>query len=429
MTRAAIENEAMLAPIEWTLRRVIWRARAAMVLRGTLATLAAAAGGILLAIGIAAQWMVIEAWQHYALTGLWVAAAAAAAVVTLVRPLARSFTLAGIARVIEQRHPELHERISSTVELLGSPDAPEIRGSDALIGALAEQAVGDIRTVQPRREISFRRARPFIIAFAVGAGAIAVLAAMFPKFVGPLLARTVAPHLNVSPYDHWIRVLPGEKVLPAGERLEITARVTGTRAEKVETATFYFARDGAGEQTVDVAAVRAGLFTYTTPPLDTTVRYRVRAGRGLSRYYTATVVPRPAVRGVEVGYTYPAYMSRPPDKPLAGRGRIAGPVGAVATVRVDLNKPIQQAELLINGTPAALTGAGAAAYTFSHQLTKASNGTWRIVLTDAHQFTGDLEREIRVRPDAAPHVRILSPDQDALRLRPTDRVPLSLIHI
>ena len=172
MTQTTSENKSLPATIETTLRGLIRRARLAIIVRGVLLTLAAAILGMLASMGIAVSWLPAEPWQHYALTFLWLGAAAVAAFVWLVRPLAKSFSLAGIARVIEQRHPELQERLSSTVELLGSADSPEIRGSQTLIDALAAEAVGDARTVRPKREITFRKVRPPL--YVLG-GAVAVI--------------------------------------------------------------------------------------------------------------------------------------------------------------------------------------------------------------------------------------------------------------
>ena len=73
------------------------------------------------------------------------------------------------------------ERISSTVELLGSADAPELRGSAAMILALAEEARGDVRNVLPRREVSFRRARLPAAVLAGAVGVVAMLLALYPQ--------------------------------------------------------------------------------------------------------------------------------------------------------------------------------------------------------------------------------------------------------
>ncbi|KKK77172.1 hypothetical protein LCGC14_2856290 [marine sediment metagenome] len=212
-------DERLLTPIRRTLAKLIWRTRLTISLRGIAAVLAAALIGILVAMGIAARWPIEEAWQDYALTGLWVVAAGATAYLMLVRPLARAFTLSGIARVIEQRHPELKERISSAFELLTSEDSPEVRGSEALIRALATEAVQDAGRVQPKREVTFRKARPPLILLAAAILVIASLVAISPHRAGRLLAKTVVPALNLPNfYAKDLHVTPGAKVLAEGER-------------------------------------------------------------------------------------------------------------------------------------------------------------------------------------------------------------------
>ena len=229
MTVSATEQRALPVPIESTLRKLIWRARAAIVLRGVLATLAAALVGILAAMGIATRWLIVEPWQAYLLTALWLTAGAAAGFFMLVRPLARSFTLTGIARVAESRHPELQERISSTVELLFSRDAPADRGSASLIGALTAEASSDVRSVRPRKEITFRKARPFLYVFAAASAVIVALLAGFGGDAGRLLAKTVMPTLNLPNLyagDLKVTTRPPGRVLPEGGRLEVIAEVT-----------------------------------------------------------------------------------------------------------------------------------------------------------------------------------------------------------
>ena len=438
MTRAATENGQLLAPIEAKLRRLIWRARAAIALRGALATLAAASLAMLITVVIAVRWPFFEAWQHYALTCLWVGAGLGAAFVMLVRPLARSFTLAGIARVVEQRHPELHERISSTVELLNSSDAPEIRGSEALIHALATEAGQDVRTVRPRREITFRRARPFVIALAA-VGAIIVVLCATSRGMRNEFAKRLLPFLNLPNFHAGDLIIsPGaDRTVLAGERLEVTVSLTKGKAAKARWAEVHVARPEGGHKVVQMnllpspvgraeggAAPPEKTFAHTTPPLHESMRYRVRVGDARSRYYQATVEPRPAAASVEVAYDYPDYLQREDLPPTAGTGRLEAPVGTVATVRVRLNKPVASAELFVNDSPAELTRLGDSECSFVQALSKPSTGSWRLVLTDAHGYTGEAGGQIAAIADAAPAARIVSPVEDKLKLKPDDRLPI-----
>ncbi|MDY7011385.1 MAG: hypothetical protein SVV80_11645, partial [Planctomycetota bacterium] len=437
MTLVTAENNSLPAPIEATLRNLIRRARAAIIVRGVLLTLAAAILAMLASMGIAVIWLPTETWQHYALTFLWLGVAAAAASAWLIRPLAKSFSLAGIARVIEQRHPELQERISSTVELLSSGDSPEIRGSQTLIDALVAEAVGDARAVRAKREITFRKVRPPLYVLGGAVAVIVILLSLYPRPVGRLLAKTVAPYLNLpNIYADSLRITPGDCVLAEGMPLDVTvsvARSDEAPRAKVRSVSVRIERTGGTKNTFKMTAMPDGSFIYTSGPLSVdgpwgeTFRYRIGAGDARSQYYRVEVVPRPTARSIEVGYKYPEYMHRPDTAMLAGSGRIAGPAGAIATVRVHLNKPTSGAELSINETAAKITQVDPSTYTFSHNLSKEAGGKWKLVLTDEHGFRSDpLGGEIIVKPDAPPNVRILQPEgQNNLKLRPNDRLTVT----
>jgi len=220
-------------PIVRALRRLIRRARMVIVLRGLCGTVATAIGSLIAIMAIDAGVTIFSAWPRWVLMLSALAATGAAAALLLVRPLARSFTLAGIALLIESRHPELQERISSTVELITSDDAPELRGSEALIAALAQEAVRDARGVRPRREVNLRPARPFVIAAAVAAAVLAGLFIAWPQRTAHLWARAVAPYLNlanISAAD--LKVSPGDVVLAEGQRLGVEVLVANKAVKK-----------------------------------------------------------------------------------------------------------------------------------------------------------------------------------------------------
>lgn len=423
MTQAT-ETMALPAAIERTLGRLIWRARLAIILRGVLATAAAALAGVLLVIAIRSLFVPVETWQHYALTLLWLGIAAAAAVLTLLRPMARSFTLAGMARAVESRHPELQERLSTTVELLSSGDAAEIRGSAQLIAAVARQAAGDAQLVQPRREVTFRRARPFLLSFAAAALVLAGLLAVFPGRAGRALVKTVIPWANVaSVFADELVVGPGDKVLLAGSSLHAELAAANNR---LRGAQIRIAREGEVEKTYPMAALGEGRFQYDTERLYAGLRYRIRAGDALTRYYTVTVVPPPQVEAVQVGYTYPLYTKLPAIAPTAGSGEIAAPVGTAVKVLVELSKPVSSCRLSLPDAPAQLRQESPTSYSFELTLQPGLAGKWRVDLEDQYGFaTRGQEHSITAIADGAPTVEILRPVEKALKLRPADRLPIA----
>ena len=127
-----------------------------------------------------------------------------------------------MARLIETRHPEMQERLSSIVELLTSDDAPETRGSAELIEALKQEAIRAALIVRPKDEISIRAILPFVAAAGSLLAILALLFALLPRQTFYLLARAAAPFVNLpNVYAADLKVTPGDMLVGEGSRVKI----------------------------------------------------------------------------------------------------------------------------------------------------------------------------------------------------------------
>ncbi|NQT51406.1 DUF4175 family protein, partial [bacterium] len=419
-------------PIVDTLMRLIRRTRWLITLRGICATVAAAVGALLLVMAIDASVTL------YSLSTRWVLSASAYAITVgaalwfLVRPLAHSFTLSGIARTIESRHPELQERISSAVELLTTDDAPELRGSEQLIGALVEQATDNVRGIQPRREVSLAAAKPFLVVAAAVMAILAGLFALWPDTTAFLLARASAPFLNrPNLLGRDLTVEPGDVVLAEGQRLEVQVAVPRRSVRRARL--LVVGADGK-DTSQRMALLNPGAddrrFALTTAPATQDFDYRVQAGDALSAFFHVEVVPRPAVEQIDLRYEPPSYTRRPPETLQATDGNIRALRGTVVTLTARTNKPVQAAELVINDEPAPGkrldTPPGDPVCSFQFTLTPELAGRWSLKLTDEHGFASSTaEHTLELVPDNPPTVTIVTPEQKRLRLPPTARVPIA----
>lgn len=430
-----------------TLRRLIRRARLLIAVRGIGGVAALGVAALLLVMAVDAGVMIFSSRVRYALSLSALAVTTTGIVWLLVRPLARSFTLDGIARAIESQHPELQERVSSAVELLSSRESSDVRGSDALIAALVDEASHDVRGIRPGREITLRRARPALL---IAVGLMAVLGSLllaWPAKASRLLLRAVAPSMNlanVSAED--LSIVPGDVVVTRGQPLRITV---GVAQKAVRSAEFrVLAADGAEATTpmkrVFDPADDTPRFTLTCPPAERSFRYRVYAGDALSRYYGVTVVPFPAVAGVDVRYDYPDYTHMEPQVEQDVEGDIAAVAGTAVTITVRTNTVVRKGELVLDGqsgqataaeSPAAPAAAeaelvptkdGTTNCVFHVKLVAGLAGRWKAKFTDAYGFgnvpTG---HDIKALPDLPPTVTILAPEDRQLRMTPRDRLPLS----
>src|SRR5262245_34003433 len=76
----------------------------------------------------------------YAFPALALGAAGAAFFIWCLRPLLHRRTIVSTAREVDQSLPQLEERWSTVTELSQSADAPEVRGSEAMIRKVASEA-------------------------------------------------------------------------------------------------------------------------------------------------------------------------------------------------------------------------------------------------------------------------------------------------
>ncbi len=438
MTSEAVSGPESTVPrtIVSVLRSVIRRVRFVIGLRGVCVVATATLAALLIVMAVDRSIVILAQWPRWILS-LWVLAVAiGSAVFFLIRPLAHSFTLPGIARALELRHPELHERISSAVELLGSHDRPEVRGSEALIAALAEEASRDVRELRPSREVTFRAARPFLLAMAGALAIIVGLLAYWPDQTRRLLARAVAPFANlpnVAAYQ--LSVRPGDTVSLPDDAVRVELAVCNDRVNK---AVLYRVSPDGQRVRSNMTRIADGeegarRFTVTCPPARADYRYRVRAADALSRYYKVRVVPPPAVEGLTVRYDYPEYVGLEPRVVGGSDGEIEAVEGSRVTVTAALNKTVSKALLMVDDWKEPVAGGtvkedrdGRVACTFAFELMPGVDGSWRMEIADEHGFRNDqTEYPIRALPDTAPTVRVGHPEKRRIRCRPSDRLPVT----
>lgn len=480
-TSADPVSSEMTAVLNLMIRRV----RRLIILRGLSLVILAALAGLALAMTIDGYRVIYSTWARWGLALLMYGPAAAMAGWSLVRPLSQTLTPAGLARVIERRHPELHERISSAVELMAGIDTPHSHGSASLIRALGEAASADIRQVNPRVEISMRKVARYLTGCAMAVLAVATVILAWPSTAGRLALRSALPMLNL-PNIHAgdLTVEPGDTVILQGDRLRIG--LTSTRANLPDARLILEHTDGRRE-TLTMKRIPGGdprqtRFSIMTEPLDADTRYRIRGGDAVTRAYQVTVTAPPEVEYLDIGYHYPAYTERESRRSRVIQGDIRAVTGTEVDVRARFNKPVRHVTLWIDGHAVAQTTLAQPqpqptrgtrrqardrdtdpetdAMTdpdtgtpddperehdhpvidpqtlrlrrldddvaeFRLQLEPDMQTVWKIEATDEHGFTGGTrEFMLYAVTDTVPDVRIIQPTDDQLRLRATDRLKL-----
>ena len=147
----------------------------------------------------------------------WLAATAYGVFRFLLRPLTRKISLVRLARWLEERRPEVQERISTALELSDYPDGI----SPDLLRELSKDAAKDVGELNPNDEVRSERVKKSLWPAAVMVVALISLLVIWPREMTRLLSRAVSPfsdlgnvgafRFTMNPGD--LEVLEGDEVL------------------------------------------------------------------------------------------------------------------------------------------------------------------------------------------------------------------------
>lgn len=418
------------------LKRATRRVRRILFLRGLLATLAALLFSVLAIMGIDAATQVTETWMHVCLSAAALAATLWVCCTEFFRPLFRKITPCQMAKILEERHPEWQERLSSAVELQGSGESDELV-SRQLCAALTDQAAKDARTVKAGKEFSGRTVKPKLAVLFSAIAAFFLLFAVFPESAWKLFLRAIFPFEEFDNiYAEYLEVVPGDCLLASGETLEIAvavkdrfpgqAKVLRTENGREITERIPPAR---GENVTERSAIRR--FQYLLPNVTNGFTYRVECGQAMTRSYRVTVVERPAIKNLAITLAYPEYTRLPA---LSVTNAI-GDIRAVEGTKLHLEALLNRTDLT-----ARLQGIGAEAKPQQERISGGQTNAlavwdfvfppkldalWSLSLTDTNAFANVPESHRMVSfPDAAPAIAFVKPEKMELQVRPTEMLSL-----
>jgi hypothetical protein len=416
-------------PILDKLRAIIGRVRRLLFIRGFFATLSVGLACLLIIMGIDATVTLFSSAARWALSLTGLAITVATAWWFLIRPLSRKITLTHIARILEIRHPELQERISTAVELMSSKDPESVKGSQELIAAVVDSAVVDVNQVDPKTEFKGGRASRFMMVGGVAAAIFLLLFAIWPRHIGVLAARAFAPFLDIgNAWSDTIEVKPGDVRIAIGQSVTVEMTVRHDKLRRAEIRT----KQPDGTESIERMTLMgttpegANRFSITFPAVADTFDYRIRAGSAVSKFYTVEAVPKPVVERLTLRYDFPAYTNREPVEAVSDTGEIVALAHTAVTVTAELNKPATEAGLKVVGLPLETQPViEGNQVKWQFPLAPKTESRWRMNFKDADGFESDpTDYPITALPDRAPQVKIVTPTFRELRLRPTEMLPI-----
>ncbi len=404
-----------------------------------VAVLALAGGAALLADAV----FELPAFVRLGLLAAWGLLAVAFAVFGLVLPQCRRLDPETLAAVVEEKYPDLGERLTSAVELAETTD--QANGSPALIALLIEET--ETRT----RRLDFSGAVPARHAWSFAAVAVTLLAlvgapaAVDPeRFVG-LGTRFLMPWQGAARGPAFaLAVTPGDAVAARGRPLTFAAAVEPLRKDvALPTTATLVLTDTAGTVTRHrMVADCSDAFSFALAKVPGDFAYAVEAGGEASDSFQVR-----AVEPVELASESPTITVTPPKyaqgsvetQTVRGLADLAALQHSQVAFAFRFTRPAAGARLRWTARserrdeaaetrilPLELSDDRLSARA---GLPAVANGTYRVVLEAEEGVTTELDaRSLTVQVDKPPAFLKVGGHEDLKAVLPYDRVPVD-VHV
>ena len=368
------------------------------------------------------------------------------------------------AAVVEERHPDLRNRLINGLQLGRGNDY----GSPRLIRAIVDDALEATAELDLAGALDRRPLRRTACALAAVLIALAAYA-MSPRFANGF-ARVLFPWSDTPPYTSTqvASVKPGDKQVIEGQNVPLTAQFAG----RLPDAANVFIRSagkpwrasamrpGDGKQAGSKPAGSKlagsklaggvnpkGRVGFTVQQANESFDYYVAAGDGRSRQYHIEVVERPRVERLAVKLTPPPYTQQEPTASDDFDGEIVALCGTTVDFELTATKPLKEAVLLLDADePIALSrgtengtgdhtwrtsfvmwGPEAKATTAISGRRVTAPGRYQIKLaaTDGADNLDPLWHAIEAIPDQPPTVGFTLPGRD-VQVQPNETIALEV---
>ncbi|MEM8885276.1 MAG: hypothetical protein AAGD14_14505 [Planctomycetota bacterium] len=339
----------------------------------------------------------------------------------LVRPLQRPLPDALLAAHVERDHPELQDRLVSSLAFLEAERDPENSDSPELMRAVIEETV----QITPRIRFADAARSRNTTRWASGAAAmfalVVLLASMQPTLASTFVQRDLLLRDVAWPRRTTIAVLDMEP----GVAREVTLhhdttlqfRVEGAIPDRLELR-FREESDRDGSIPAEIvelapSAEDPALFTYTLH-VDADYAFSITGGDDdRADTYRVKALTPPSVTGLELRCTFPTYLGLAPETRTDGDQRI--PEGTKIDMRVKTNMPLQSASLVVAGSePVALEKLGDREYRTA--LAPDADLRYSFLLVGPRGERNEPHTYVvRVSRDRAPDLRVRTPGARADR--------------
>jgi len=337
-----------------------------------------------------------------------------------VMPLLRKRSLSSFARQIDTAHPSLEERFLSLAEFAESQDSPSIRGSEAMMRKIAQQADQLSSLVTPELVIPKApviRARKL---FWVAAGVVLIAFLLDFSRVKILCERFWAPGADITLTK--VHAKPGDILIGKGEAVTLEIATSGRRSD---TANLLLRSTNGISEIVSLKRTGAtSAFVYTKNAVANAFEYKARSGDGQTAWHRVTLADRPNLTQTRMRIIPPAYSHLPVMEKQDLPPHVRALAGSKLELTFQSDQPLASMTLRFSdNTIQALSESSHQLYSFNTLLT--NSFTFTPVLKNLQRLENLVKTscEMLVYPDEPPAVKILSPNEE-ITTRPDDIVKI-----
>ncbi|VTS01760.1 DUF3488 domain-containing protein [Tuwongella immobilis] len=338
------------------LRRA-WKRRQLLI--GALQTLTIAAGLLLIGTLIDTLFRVSDVGRVVIFLGMLLGCVGAL-LNGVVRPLMEDRRDDFFAMLIEEKHPELRNRLINALQL-GRANEPG--QSEVLVDRIVHDAAQATSEIEVRSSLEWDTFRRVMMRL----GVVVAMVTVASVLIGPrwltAMQRLLLPWQELPPFTA-TRILdadvqPGDTRVPENDPVMIRVQVQGEIPAEAEL--IREAADGTLQRVpMQVDAENPARFRAALTGGDQSYRYRIVAGDGQSRWFEVTVIRRPQIVALHLTERLPDYAGATETVKRNITGEIAAIPGTRITLEMESSKPLKSAQMRLRGElpPIAMTSAG-----------------------------------------------------------------------
>jgi len=314
------------------------------------------------------------------------------------------FNAAHTALRVEEQLGGFDSLLVTALQLRGAELQPGI--SESLRDVTCRRAEDAVAPLRPEEAVGFH-------GLCFPAGVVVVLAMLVGVFAivdGPMLAagagRIFAPWLDIRyPTRTQLEVVEGDRIVKAGARVEIRARVSGVIPKRARLAL----RTGTDKSRVHEVDITDGDCEYTIASAFRGFEYRILAGDARSRWHSVEVIASPRIERAKVTLDFRTYTGR--STKIVEAMTLNVPEGTDIRWELTLDRAVSEAYFNPAGAESIPLKVSPNGRTVTMQRvatdSRAYHFTWK-ERKHGFQFTSP-RHALQVTPDQPPHVELSSP--------------------